>query len=487
MSRLVWNELTPKDRYVVRMKRPLSFAELGYVTQLYLPIIGSDSFSLYMLLVHEVQEESGAAVESTHRNLMLISGHSLDRLLSARERLEALGLLTVRRRENLQRDYFYEYLVKPPLTPHEFFADYVLSLMLLNKVENIRYLQLRQKYADPLGAALDQEYTITDNITKDFHEVFQSLKPSELEVHRGSEREHFLSDLEKRYPAAPMEAAFEPSVDHPLSLSSLRHYLPDNAKADQVFSRDGVELLYKLHHFYQLDSWGLGQELRDWTLYRPDGSLDSEILRKRLIQRYTDGKLSRTLPKPIPGEEEWGPGQLPEAGSEMFVRICRQLSPLILLEKVVGGRVSKVFLERAETLVFHDGMTSEVVNALLLHTLSSMQMELPKAYLETIRDSWKAKRIATVDEAVRQILDRAEQKAQHVEKTKTSKASKETPLRRNGRAVLQDKLPASVEWQLSQEREPRPQQEAPNQVKTIEDDPELKKMLESLRKRKKGV
>ncbi|USG64414.1 DnaD domain protein [Brevibacillus ruminantium] len=485
MSRLVWNELTPKDRYVVRMARPLSFAELGYVTQLYLPIIGSDSFSLYQLLVHEVQEESGAATESTHRNLMLMSGHSLDRLLSARERLEALGLLTVRRRENMQRDYFYEYLVKPPLTPHEFFADYVLSLMLLNKIENIRYQQLRQKYADPLGAALDQEYTITENVTKDFHEVFQSLKASELEVSRGSEREQFLQEMENRYPPAPMQAEFAPAVDHQLSLSSLRHYLPDNAKAEKVFSHEGVELLYRLHHFYLLDSWGLGQELRDWTLYKADGDLDGEVLRKRLIQRYTDDKLSRTAPKAVPGEEEWGPGNLPQAGSEIFTRICRQLSPLTILEKVVGGRVSKVFLERAETLVFSDGMTGEVVNALLLHTLVSMQMELPKAYLETIRDSWKAKRITTVDEAVRQIQERADQKAQHAEKSKQTKAGKDAPVRRNGRAVLQDKLPASVEWQLSQEREQK--REEPVPVKTIEDDPELKKMLETLRKRKKGV
>lgn len=492
MRRLVWNELMPKDRCVVRMMRPLSFAELGYVTQLYLPIIGSDSFSLYQLLVHEVQEVSGAAAESTHRNLMLMSGLTLDRLLLARERLEALGLVTVRRRENLQRDYFYEYMVKPPLTPNEFFADYVLSLMLLNKIENIRYQQLRQKYADHLGAALDQEYTITEDVTKDFHEVFQSLKASELEVHRGSEREQFLSEMEKSYPPAPMQAGFEPAVDHPLSLSSLRHYLPDNAKSDKVFSKEGVEVLYRLQHFYQLDSWGLGQELRDWTLYKPDGSLDSEVLRKRLIQRYTDDKLVRIAPSAVPGEEEWGPGQLPQPGSEMFVRVCRQLSPLTLLEKVVGGRVSKVFLERAESLLFNDGMTVEVVNALLLHTLSSMQMELPKAYMETIRDSWKAKRISTVDEAVRQILERADQKAQHAEKTRQTKTGKDTPVRRNGRAVLQDKLPASVEWQLSQEqqREQSDQetpQAKPERVKTIEDDPELKKMLESLRKRQRGV
>ena len=134
MRRLVWNELLPKDRYLVRLARPLSFSEMGFVTQLYLPIIGVESYALYQMLVHSVQEASGASAEGTHRSLMLASSLSLDRLLDARERLEAIGLVEVRRRENQQRDYYYEYLLKPPLAPGEFFADYVLSLMLLNKI-----------------------------------------------------------------------------------------------------------------------------------------------------------------------------------------------------------------------------------------------------------------------------------------------------------------------------------------------------------------
>jgi len=302
-------------------------------------------------------------------------------------------------------------------------------------------------------------------------------------VHKGSEREQFLAQMETRYPAAPMKSDVEAAVHHRLSASSLRHYLPDNASPDKVFSGDSVEFLYKLFHFYQLDSWGLGQELRDWTLYKPDGSLDKDVLRKRLVQRYTDDKLHRTPATSAPGDDEWGPGRLPEPGSEAFARVCRQLSPLSLLERVVGGRVSRVFLERAENLVFGDGLTVEVANALLLHTLQSMQMELPKAYMETIRDSWKAKRITTVDEAVRQILERADQRAQHTEKAKRPKRETDTAVRRSGRPILQDKLPASVEWQLSQEREP--QETVKGQ--SIQDDPELKTMLESLRRRQRGV
>jgi replication initiation and membrane attachment protein len=347
-------------------------------------------------------------------------------------------------------------------------------------VENTRFQQLRRKYADPLSAQLENEYAVVENLTKDFHEVFHSLKPSELELQKGSERERFLAQMEAAYPAAAMQAGYEPKVSHPLSVSSLRLHLPDNADPHKVFADDCIDFLYRLLHFYQLDHWGLGQELRDWTLYKPDGSLDREVLRKRLVQRYADDKLFRSAPAAMNGVEELGPGKLPEPGSPVYMQICRQLSPLALLERVVGGRVSKVFLERAESLLFGDGLSSEVVNALLLHTLHNMQMELPKAYLETIRDSWKAKQITTVEEAVRQIMERADARAQAAEKTKRPKKETDGGVRRGGRAVLQDKLPASVQRQLELEK----QQAKDRQDKTrhIEDDPELKALLDALRR-----
>jgi replication initiation and membrane attachment protein len=101
--------------------------------------------------------------------------------------------------------------------------------------------------------------------------------------------------------------------------------------------------------------------------------------------------------------------------------------------------------------------------------------------METIRDSWKAKRITTVDEAVKQILERADQRAQSVERAKSPK-KESAAVRKNGKAVLQDKLPASVEWQREQEKSGQPAAKG----KLISDDPELSKMLETLRKNQRG-
>lgn len=483
--RLLWNELTPKDRYVVRLVRPISLSEIGFVSHLYLPIIGVESHALYQLLLHEVEEKSGACAQYSHRGLMLMTGLPLDKLLLARERLEALGLLDVFRRDNKQGDSLYEYVVKPPLTPAEFFSDYVLSLTLLNRIENPRFQQLRERYADVLWSQLDREFGEAENVTKDFHEVFDSLKASELEVPHGSERERFLTKMEEELPPAPMLAGYQARPSHEISLASFRINLPTNTRADKVLTGENIEFFYKLIHFYQLDSWNLGRELSDWTMFTADGSLDKAVLRKRLVQKYVQGTLQREIAV-AGGTDELSPGRLPEVGSETFRRVCRGMSPLVLLERVVGGKLSKPFVERAESLIFADGMSAEVANALLLHTLHGQQMELPKSYLETIRDTWKAKQIGTVDEAIRQILERAETRGQTAEKTRKPKKDGESYPRRNTRNVLQDKLPESVQRQLEREKEKPVSDAGETKKQTVMDDPELKALLETMRNRQKG-
>ncbi len=491
--RVVWNELTPNDRYLVRTVRPLSFAEMGYLAHLYLPLIGTASHSLYQLLAHEVDERSGAVAEGTHYGLMRMLSLPLDRLLAARERLEAMSLLDVRRRENREGDSFLEYLVKPPLSPSQFFRDEMWSVMLLNQVGKAKYELIRARYADRLGSSLEREYPYEETLTKRFYEVYHSLSPSEVEVRRGSETEQFLVQMEAKYPPAPLETDYVPSTSPALDLSFIRLHLPTNVDPADVLTTENIEFFYKLIHFYQLSSWLLGQELRDWSLYDAHGCLERETLRKRYREKYADGRLHRDLSLAALPDDLIAPGKLPAPGSPVFVRVCRRLSPLSLLEAATGGRISRAYLERAESLLFDDGLPAEVVNALLLHALRETDMELPKAYLETVRDNWRAKQIATVDEAVRAILERAEAKQQAAERAKPAKASAAGASRRSGRPILEDKLPASVQRQLAREQEAAAAKkadaaapEAKPQEKTVMDDPELRAKLEALRKLQRG-
>ncbi|MGD8188458.1 DnaD domain protein [Brevibacillus ginsengisoli] len=482
--RVVWNELTPNDRYLVRTIRPISIAEMGYVAHLYLPLIGIASYTLYQYFIHDIQEVSSAAAEGTHRSLMGVTSLPLDRLLAARERLEAMGLLDVRRRENRDGDSFYEYIVRPPLSPYQFFQEDIWPVMLLNQVGKPKYEQIRRRYADTAFHELDEQYPYEENLTKRFYEVFSSLSQSEIQVRQGTETEQFMQRTSQQYPANPLVSEFEAEANPALDLSFIRLNLPKHVDASLVLTKENVEFFFVILHFYQISSWLLGQELNDWSLYDTQGNLDRQAVRKRFREKYVDGRLTRQAIE-IP-QEELGPSVLPEPGNASFRRICQMLSPLDLLEKAIGGRINKTYLERAESLIFTDRLSPEVVNALLLYALKETKMELPKSYVETVRDSWKAKQISTVDDAVKVILERSEAKTQAQEKTKTAKRETVPATRKTGRGILQDKLPASIERQLKREQETEStetvQDTNKKPKKTVMDDPELRALLESLRK-----
>ncbi|WP_232698946.1 DnaD domain protein [Brevibacillus daliensis] len=504
--RLMWNELAPNDRYLVRLIRPLSMMEMGFVTHLYLPLIGVASYSLYQLLVHEVDEKSGAVTEGIHRSLMMMTSLPLDRLLEARERLEAMDLLEVRRRENRDHDFFYEYIIKPPLAPAQFFQEDIWPVMLHNQVGKIKYEQIRRTYRDQLWANLESEYPYEENVTKRFYEVFHTLSASEVELRPGSETERFFAEMQRKHPVSPV--AYKDDSDQEkeqiLDLSFLRTSLPSNIKSADIMTPEYVQFFYQLITFYQMDGYGLSRELRDWNLYDGKGKLNKDALRKRLVERYVDNQMPRTASRMEElFKDECGPGNIPAPGSHSFLQVCRQCSPLAMLEMVIGGRISRAYLDRAETLVFTEELPYEVVNALLMYALRETKMELPKAYIETIRDSWKAKGISTVDEAVRVILERAEARSQAQEKSAAASASngKNTNSNstgyqqrrgKNGRAILQDKLPASVQRQLDREQAETEAQtgatsSGSNEKRsTIMDDPELRELYESLRNPKKG-
>ncbi|MFF0828702.1 topoisomerase DNA-binding C4 zinc finger domain-containing protein [Brevibacillus sp. NPDC003359] len=188
-------------------------------------------------------------------------------------------------------------------------------------------------------------------------------------------------------------------IEHILSI------LPENA--DQRKVRNEEHFLNSLAFFYN-NAFYWKDLLNDWTLYYADRSLDSVTVRRRLIHMYSNDhfKCEDTC-------LEITPGNIPAYTDRMFLEICKVNSPLIIFQEIIGARLSKVFLDRVESLFFDSGLKYEVVNVLLWHTLKSMNFELPRAYIETIRDSWIAKNIQTAEAAIQQITEKEELKNSH--------------------------------------------------------------------------
>ena len=191
-----WKDIVPGDPYVVRLGRPISPDELTYITQLYQPLIGPLSVSLYITFYHEYGIDDRAY--SNHRSLMSIMATSLDQLVKAREVLEAVGLMRTVKITLEQGDQLFEYSLLPPLSPTSFFGDDMMGMILLNRVGKNRYHYLREKF---IGSKPEVEQKGNrQEITRSFDEIFHSIMPTELMVASGSETEFFLSEMESMFP-----------------------------------------------------------------------------------------------------------------------------------------------------------------------------------------------------------------------------------------------------------------------------------------------
>ena len=85
--------LLPADTYIIYNKAFLHVEDRKLLTLLYQPIIGSSAVILYLTLLDDLMKEEVLSEEYTHHHLMTTTQLPLETLKTAREKLEAVGLL----------------------------------------------------------------------------------------------------------------------------------------------------------------------------------------------------------------------------------------------------------------------------------------------------------------------------------------------------------------------------------------------------------
>ena len=144
---------------------------MDVITYLYLPIIGSEAYSVYLSLYHFFDLTQKIA-GFLHDDLLGYLQMDSSKFLMARMKLEAIGLLEVYRKEtqdqSSQLKVSYVYLLLPPASPKKFFSDIFLRSLLNNAIGNKRYFFL-QSYFQVTQKELDDSFV---NITTPFDHVF---------------------------------------------------------------------------------------------------------------------------------------------------------------------------------------------------------------------------------------------------------------------------------------------------------------------------
>ncbi len=167
----------------IRKNFSLSSSDMEALTYLYLPILGSNAYSLYISLYHYssiVQKIAGFL----HDDLLGYLHMDASDFLLARTKLEGIGLLESFRQETKNSEnqikVKYVYSILPPASPRKFFQDIFLRALLNDSIGNKKYFFL-QSYFNVDQRELDDSFVNVSASFKDVYSVNVSEGDTSLE------------------------------------------------------------------------------------------------------------------------------------------------------------------------------------------------------------------------------------------------------------------------------------------------------------------
>ena len=136
------------DTFVVINRTLLSDYDRKVLTMLYQPIVGSTTVTLYLTLWSFLDKLEVISTDLTHDSLMTNLQISLEQIVEAREKLEALGLIKTYLKEGKEyNSYVYE--LYSPLKVYDFFNDPILSTILCDTIGPTEYKRVMEYFKIP--------------------------------------------------------------------------------------------------------------------------------------------------------------------------------------------------------------------------------------------------------------------------------------------------------------------------------------------------
>jgi len=156
----------PREFYMVEAVGMISFDSLLSLSRLYLPIIGSDAFTLYMALFGQ-SSSAKSSKNTVHSVLFDMVGMSGARFGKAKNHLEGMTLLQTFKQDSFDFGTEYLYRLNAPFLPQLFFTEPLFSGLLLSKIGQYAFDNLIKDYEKVATEVKDMK-----NISKKFTEVY---------------------------------------------------------------------------------------------------------------------------------------------------------------------------------------------------------------------------------------------------------------------------------------------------------------------------
>lgn len=409
--------ILPADTFVVVNRTILNEHDRKIISMLYQPIIGSIATSLYYTLWADLDKTELLSMEYTHHHLMTSLRIKMDAIVTARKKLEGVGLLKTYVRKDNVNNYVYE--IYSPICASEFFNHPILNIVLYNNVGKKEYENLLKYFKVPRINLSSYE-----EVTSSFDEVFESLPATTYDNLNDDLRVNKTGDIK---------------IDKQFDFDMLMSLVPSGVITNKTFSKEAKELINNLSFVYNLDANGMKAPILNSI--KENGLIDKTLLRKNVRNYYryeNENKLPSLVYKSQP-EYLKNPVGADDKRAKM-IYVFENTSPYNFLKgRSNGAKPSSRDLNLLESLLSDFKLNPGVVNVLIDYVLKINNKKLTKAYLETIASQWKRLNVETVEEAMRA----AEKEYKKDKKTNDKPLSK---------VIKEEKLPEWFDQNIKKEK-----------------------------------
>lgn len=365
--------LLPADKYVVVNKTMLTDKERKNLISLYEPVIGYSAVSLYLTLWRDLDRLELVSMDYNHHHLMSLLKCDLETIKQARLSLESVGLIKTYVKTGDLNSYVYE--LYSPLSPKEFFAHPIFSVILYNNLGKYEYELLKKEY---------QEYKID---LKEYQDITATLDAT----YKASSSVSFEA-IGKNENALIMQD----QVDFDMLFSSI----PKGILNERSVNKKLKELINNLAFIYNLDTLKMTELIR--LVINEKGYIDKEELRRTARKYYqynNNGKLPTLVYRTQPEYLKNPIGDNTNRGK--IIGVFENTSPYDFLKsKYKGATPTSRDLKLLEMLLIDLNLKPAVVNVLIDYVLKKNDNKLNQAFVETIAGQWKRLNIETAEDAM---------------------------------------------------------------------------------------
>lgn len=374
------NQLHPYDTCEIRCPHEFSLESQKVLQLCYQPIIGVEAVALYLKFWAEAEQNS----PTFHHHYLLDSlNFSIKQLFQARITLEAIGLLQSFSKKNSSATH-YVYRLKKPLEAKEFFADSILTVSLMRKIDRKAYQALYDSLVKK--EARLQGFT---EVTRSFNDVFINVTEAELQ------------NIEQLF---PMENTKSNGYEFEYDLFDFKLFMEgmnNSLIPSKLFTPDIKMTIAKVAFLYNFTPIDMQKIVL--IALNEDGSLTTTMIEKKAEEFYRLAS-SHEAPKllkrfEVSMEEKESPVQKGNPKEEL-IQYLDTTSPIKVYEHLNG-----VLPSEATVMLFNDflrqGISYGVLNTLIQYiALSKGKLDYGAKLLQSIIDNWVSKGAKNATEAI---------------------------------------------------------------------------------------